>query len=85
MKQVFLGPLVHWLVLAGACIAGWFAGEARLHVTHFNLFVILVIAGTVAGLLIVLFTARPGTRITRDPIEDVADPVPGDPAQDATG
>ena len=70
MKQIFLGPLVHWLVLIGAIVAGWLAGSARLHVTQFNLFLILVILGTVLGLLIVLVTTRPGMRITRDPIEE---------------
>ncbi|MBY8977092.1 hypothetical protein KHP62_14840 [Rhodobacteraceae bacterium NNCM2] len=70
MKQIFLGPPIHWLILIVVIGLGWFAGDERLHVTSFNLFLITLIMGTVLVLFMVLYSARPGERITREPIED---------------
>lgn len=68
MKHIFLGPVLHWALIAALVGLGWLAGTERLHVTTFNPFLILVLALTVAVLLIVLRTS-PG-QVTRDPIED---------------
>lgn len=84
MNRIFLGPLLHWLVVLIVVALGWLAGRARLHVTDFNLFVILAILGSVAVLGIVIVTARPGTRITREPLEE-DDPADADPATTFAG
>lgn len=70
MNGVFLGKPVHWVVIVALVACGWSAGLLRLHFTDFNLFVIAALAISVAALLAVLRTSRPGERVTRDPIED---------------
>lgn len=71
MKRVFLGRIWHWLLVLIVIGLGWLAGRARLHVTDFNLFLVLLIVGAVVALLFVLVTSRPGERVTRETIEDV--------------
>lgn len=70
MKKIFLGPLQHWLILITVIGLGWLAGNARLHVTNFNLFLILLCIGTIAILFLVMFTTRSGEQVTREVIEE---------------
>lgn len=70
MNDIFLGKPIHWVVIVALVACGWLAGRLRLHFTDFNLFVIALIAVAVAALLFVIWTARPGERVTRDAIED---------------
>ena len=70
MKAIFLGPFVHWLLVAALIALGWLAGFEKLHVTAFNTFLIAVIAATMLALVAVLKTAPEGKRVTRDPLED---------------
>lgn len=70
MRRIFLGPALHWLIVAilvGLC---WLGGLERLHVTDFNPFIIGVIVVTLIALLVVLKTSKPGSQVTRDPVED---------------
>jgi len=69
MGQVFLGKPAHWALVALLILGGWYLGHARLHVIWFNLFTVLLFAGSAAALAFVLWTSRTGERITRDPLE----------------
>lgn len=70
MSRVFLGKPLHWLILLALVAAGWFTGRLRLHVTDFNLFLILLIAVTIVAVIAVLATSPKDAAITRDPIVD---------------
>ena len=70
MRQIFLGPPLHWLILIALIAAGWISGKMRLHVSEFNPFLIASILITVTVILVVLKTSRPGDQVTRDPIVD---------------
>ena len=70
MNKIFLGRPVHWLIAVGLGILGWLGGRLRLHVTDFNLFIIVLIVIVVGALVAVIVTSRPGDKVTRDPIED---------------
>ena len=68
MRGLFLGKPLHWALLIALIILGWTAGRIRLHVTDFNLFVLLLLALSVCLLAIVLLTTTPGEQVTRDPV-----------------
>lgn len=70
MKEVFLGKPFHWLVVAVLIFGCWLAGRVRLHVTDFNLYVILLALGAVAALALVLRTTGADEQVTRDRIDD---------------
>ena len=69
MTNLFLGKPLHWFVLAAVAAGMWFVGELRLHVIHFNSFVLAVLGISVVCVLIVLFGNGRGERLTRDEIE----------------
>ena len=73
MRQVFLGPILHWLILISIIAGGWITGKLRLHVSEFNPFIVGLILVTVVVLLTVLRTSAKDTRVTRDPIIDSQD------------
>ena len=68
MRRLFLGKSLHWALVLGLIALGWAAGQIRLHVTDFNLFVLLLLALSVALLGAVLLTSAPGEQVTRDPV-----------------
>ncbi|MEM1160623.1 MAG: hypothetical protein AAGJ28_06790 [Pseudomonadota bacterium] len=70
MKTIFLGPWLHWLILAGLIAAGWLSGTERLHVSQFNPFLVVLILIVIAVIVIVLKSSPPGRRVTRDPVEE---------------
>lgn len=70
MKNVFIGPLSHWLIILALCLLGWLGGLAKLHVTSFNTFLVLLIAVSIGALVAVIVSSAPHKRITRDPIQD---------------
>ena len=76
MSKVFLGPLLHWVIVISLIALGWISGKFRVHVSDFNPFIIVLIAIVVVTLVVVLATSRPGMRVTRDPVEEGA---PNDP------
>lgn len=73
MGQLFLGKWWHWLLLA--IIAGllWQAGAVKMHVTHFNWFVMLILAGTIIGIIVLIKTTKSGEQITREELRDPDD------------
>ncbi|MEO1490592.1 MAG: hypothetical protein AAFV19_00380 [Pseudomonadota bacterium] len=70
MKRIFLGPLIHWLIITVIIGLGWYSGLGRTHVSQFNIFLILLIVLTIAVLVIVLKTSPPGKQVTREPLDD---------------
>lgn len=73
LGKIFLGKFWHWALLAVATALLWYAGSNRLHVIEFNLFVIAMLLGTIAGLFFILRFTRQGERVTRDPLVDDSD------------
>ncbi|MEM7057565.1 MAG: hypothetical protein AAF557_08245 [Pseudomonadota bacterium] len=70
MKGIFIGPLLHWLIVIALVALGWIGGSFRFHVSEFNPFLILLIAIVVLVLLVVVMTSGIDRRVTRDPITD---------------
>jgi Mn2+/Fe2+ NRAMP family transporter len=68
MKDLFLGKPLHWFLLVAVCAGLWVAGDERLHLIHFDAFIVALLAVTVVCVLIVLRGYRPGERITREDI-----------------
>ena len=69
MSSLFLGKPLHWLLLAIICAGLWYAGDLRLHLIHFDAFIVALLAISAACVLIVLYGTKPDERITRDDIE----------------
>ena len=80
MNRIFLGPLLHWLLIIALLALGWIAGGVRLHVSQFNLYLILLGLTTLVVLVVVLKSSPPSARVTRDPLEDPDDQA-GGPAE----
>lgn len=68
MSNIFLGKPLHWLVLIVITAGLWYAGELRLHVIHFNTFILSVLAICAGCVLLVLYGPGRDGRITRDEI-----------------
>ncbi|MEX2518807.1 MAG: hypothetical protein WD969_05690 [Paracoccaceae bacterium] len=73
MNRLFLGKPVHWLIAAVLIGFGWLAGRVRLHVTDFNMFVIVLFVISAIALLLVLTTTKRNEQVTRDQITDEDD------------
>ena len=77
MKRIFLGRWWHWGILIASVAALWFAGEQRMHVIHFNAFILSLLVVTAIVVAILVVKTRPGEQVTRDPldwgVEDSAD------------
>lgn len=70
MKRIFLGRPIHWLFILLIVGGGLVLGLQRLHVIHFNVFIIALFAVTVVLLALVLATAKGADPLTRDPIPE---------------
>ena len=69
MNRIFLGKWWHWAILVVSVAALWFAGDKRMHVIHFNTFILSLIAVTAVVIAFLVAKSRPGEQITRDPLE----------------
>ncbi|MEQ8506091.1 MAG: hypothetical protein RIB80_12260 [Rhodospirillales bacterium] len=81
MREVFLGKPWHWLLLIAVCVLTYAVGHVKLHVIHFNAFVISLLVGGFVLVMLLLKTTKPGEQVTRDPIVDTDDDgnnIPGD-------
>jgi len=76
MSKIFLGRPWHWAIVAVVIALGWAAGDVRLHVIHFNTFIVTLGLCTVLILALLVATSRPDQQITRDPIEENEDNDP---------
>lgn len=68
MSNIFLGKRLHWLILVVLAGALWYAGSLRVHIVHFDAFVVALLAVSLGCVLIVLYGPGRGDRITRDEI-----------------
>lgn len=68
MKDIFLGKPLHWLLLAVVTAGLWYVGTLRLHVIHFNSFLLALLAISTVCVLVVLYGNKSGERLTRDEI-----------------
>lgn len=73
MSRIFLGKWWHWGILAASVAALWFAGHERVHVIHFNTFILSVLAATAIIVAILIAKTRPGEQVTRDRLESDAE------------
>lgn len=69
MNRIFLGKWWHWVILIVSVAALWLAGEKRMHVIHFNAFILSLFIVTAIVIAILIARTRPGEQITRDPLE----------------
>ncbi len=72
MNQIFLGKWWHWGILIAGVVALWLAGEQRMHVIHFNTFILSLLGVTAIVVAILIFRTKPGEQVTRDPLESPA-------------
>ena len=68
MSNFFLGKPFHWLLAIVMCAGLWYAGSLRLHLIHFDAFIVVLLAISAVCVLIVLYGPGRGERITRDEI-----------------
>ena len=68
MSNFFLGKPLHWLLLVVVSAGLWYAGDLRLHIVHFDAFILALLAVSVACVLLVLYGPGHDERITRDEI-----------------
>jgi hypothetical protein len=69
VSRIFLGRWWHWAILVVGAALLWAAGSERMHVIHFNTFVLSVLGVTALVLGAVIRGTRPGEQVTRDPLE----------------
>jgi hypothetical protein len=68
MSTLFLGKPLHWLMLIVIAAGLWYAGDLRLHIVHFDAFIVALLAISTVCVLTVLYGPGRGERITRDAI-----------------
>ncbi len=78
--RIFLGKPYHWAILVALVVALYFTGGEKLHVIHFNRFILILLAVAAAIVAIVLRGTKADEQVTRDPIKfsDTEDTLAGD-------
>jgi Mn2+/Fe2+ NRAMP family transporter len=76
MSRIFLGRWWHWGILVASVAVFWLAGEERMHVIHFNAFILSLFVATAIVVAIVVARTRPGEQVTRDPLDSRAEHPP---------
>ncbi len=69
MSRIFLGRWWHWGILIASVAALWLAGEKRMHVIHFNTFILSLLVVTAIVVAFLIAKTRPGEQVTRDRLE----------------
>lgn len=69
MRDIFIGPLRHWLIFVTTLGLLWVMGANQFHTTNFKLFLICLIALSIGNLTGIVLTYRKGERITREPLD----------------
>ena len=80
MSRIFLGRWWHWGILIASVIILWLAGEKRMHVIHFNAFILSLLAVTAIVVALLVARTRPGEQVTRDRLDSPAE-HPDSPAR----
>ncbi len=70
MRNIFIGPLRHWLLIIVILGVLWLMGTNQFHTSHFNLFLLVLIGLSIGAVTAIVLTYRKGERITRDPLDD---------------
>ena len=70
MRNIFIGPLRHWLLMIVIFGVLWLMGANQFHISHFNLFLLVLIGLSIGAVTSIVLTYRKGERITRDPLDD---------------
>lgn len=82
MREIFLGKPWHWLLLVVVCALTYAVGHVKLHVIHFNAFVISLLVGGLVLVLLLVKTTKADEQVTRDDLRDHDaggdDLIPGD-------
>ena len=74
MSRIFLGPAIQWLIIIVLAGLTWLAGTERVHVSHFNPFVSVLVLVSIAVIVLVIWSSPKGQQVTREPLQDdVAD------------
>ena len=73
MRQIFLGPLRHWLLWVGILGVLYIAGKMQLHTINFRVFLLILIALSLGCVLAIVLTRRKGERVTRAPLDEDGD------------
>lgn len=68
MNKIFLGKPLHWALLIALTVLLYFAGGQKMHVTDFNLFIVIMLVIAAAIVAIVLRGTKADEQVTRDPI-----------------
>jgi hypothetical protein len=75
VSRIFLGRWWHWGILASSVAVLWVAGAKRMHVIHFNAFILSLLCVTAIVVAILIARTRPGEQVTRDRLKlDSEDP-----------
>ena len=70
MRQIFIGPLRHWLVLIVVLGTLWIMGANQIHTSDFKLFLVILIGLSIGALAVITLGYQGGERITREPLDD---------------
>ena len=70
MRQIFIGPLRHWLVLIVVLGALWIMGTNQFHTSNFRIYLLVLIGLSVGAIAAIVLTYRKGERITREPLDE---------------
>lgn len=76
MSRIFLGKWWHWCLLVAGVVALWIAGENRMHVIHFNTFILSLLLMVAIVVAILVAGTRRGEQVTRERLDLPADHPP---------
>lgn len=66
MRDIFLGRPWHWGLIALVVALLWWAGSAKAHVIHFNVFLVALSVGSLVVVLLLIKLHTPGEQVTRE-------------------
>ncbi len=70
MRKLFLGKPWHWALFCTLTGLLWWAGTAKLHVIHFNSFLLVLSLGSLALVVLVVRTTKPEEQVTREKLDE---------------
>ncbi len=68
MREIFLGKPWHWGIVLAVAALLWWAGSSKAHVIQFNTFLVALAVGSLAVIVVILKTHKPGEQVTREPL-----------------
>jgi Mn2+/Fe2+ NRAMP family transporter len=69
-NRVFLGRPLHWALWFAVIVVLTVLGKQSQHVRDFVPFLLAVLGLATAVVAVIVFTHRPGERVTREPLDD---------------